>query len=234
MYRTGDAARHLRDGRIEFLYRLDNQVKVRGFRVEPSEVEAVLGELPGIRHAVVAVRADPDRGKSLAAYVVAEDGGTEDGVRAALRQRLPEYMVPSELTVIDKLPLTANGKVDRRALLRAAPQPSRVHIAPRTRLEQTVGEVWAEVLGLERVGVEDDFFELGGHSLLATQVVARLRRNLDLDLELRWLFEHRTVAALAEAIEAAGADLRAPAEPAITPVARELVSLPDPVPAEEM
>jgi acyl carrier protein len=136
-------------------------------------------------------------------------------------------MLVAELNLVDELPLTANGKVDRNALLRLAPQqPESKHVPPRTDLERTIADTCAAVLGIERIGVEDDFFERGGHSLLATQVIARLRGELEIDLQLRWLFEARTVAALAARIEDAGDELSLPAEQAILPVARELVALP--------
>jgi amino acid adenylation domain-containing protein len=203
LYRTGDRVRWLPDGTLEFLGRADQQVKVRGFRIEPGEIEAALESHPRVREAVVVAREDIPGERRLVAYVVpgGELAGAE--LRASLRERLPEYMVPGAYVVLDRLPLNANGKVDRGAL--PAPEAwgeEAPYEAPRTAVEEIVAGIWAEVLGRDRVGVRDDFFELGGHSLLATRVVSRLRRALGTEVPLRALFEASSLEALAGRVEA--------------------------------
>jgi len=207
LYKTGDRARYLPDGNIEFLGRMDNQVKLRGYRIELGEIEAVLGQHPAIREAVVTVREDNPGHKQLVGYVVdrmlSELKVSE--LRGYLKEKLPEYMVPSAFVFLDKLPLTANGKVDRRAL--PAPTQSRPELdetfsVPRTPTEDLLANIWAVVLKLEKVGIHDNFFDLGGHSLLATQVMSRLTKAFQIELPLRSLFESPTVAGLAERIEA--------------------------------
>ncbi|WP_285736853.1 amino acid adenylation domain-containing protein [Kitasatospora phosalacinea] len=202
-YRTGDLVRYRADGALEFLGRIDDQLKVRGYRIEPGEVEAALLGCPGVAHAAVAAH-----GEVLTAYTVPRPGGpppAPDALRAALAAVLPPHAVPHAFVVLDALPLTPNGKLDRRALPAPSPGggPSAAHVPPRTEAEELVAEVWQEVLGVDRVGAHDDFFDLGGHSLLATRVIARLRAAVDLAVPLRTLFTHRTVAAFAEAVEAA-------------------------------
>ncbi|MET0397710.1 MAG: amino acid adenylation domain-containing protein [Longimicrobiaceae bacterium] len=201
MYRTGDRARWLSSGELEFLGRIDRQVKLRGFRIEPGEVEAVLRAHPEVHDAVVLLRDDAPGGRRLVAY--AAGGPDEAELRAWLRERLPEYMVPAAFVAVDAIPLTPNGKVDRRAL--PAPEPSRPaaeRAAPRTPLEAEVAAIWTEVLGGEPVGVGDNFFELGGHSLRATQVVSRARGAFGVELSVRDLFDAPTVADFAARIEA--------------------------------
>jgi amino acid adenylation domain-containing protein len=201
MYRTGDLARYLTDGNIEYLGRIDHQVKIRGYRVEPGETEAVLAKHPAIREAaVVACREEPG-GMHLVGYVVPEEGAKAiaDDLRGFLREKLPEYMVPSAFVVLDTLPLNPNGKLDRRAL--PAPEGGKLslqkeYVAPRSAAEEVVSRVLAEVLGVERVGMQDDFFKLGGHSLLATQVISRLREAFRVELPLHSLFEASTVEGL--------------------------------------
>ncbi|HEV7518415.1 MAG TPA: amino acid adenylation domain-containing protein, partial [Thermoanaerobaculia bacterium] len=207
MYRSGDLARRLPDGAIEYLGRTDHQVKIRGLRIELGEIEAVLGQHPGVREAVVLVREDRPGDKRLVGYVTptAEPGPTPEQLRSFLAERLPGYMVPAAWVLLAELPLTANGKVDRRAL--PAPQGSGSkeadYLAPRGPVEEVLAAIWEEVLRRERVGVEDDFFALGGHSLLATKVTSRVRRTLGVELPLRVLFESPTIAALALEIERA-------------------------------
>ena len=207
LYRTGDRARWKRDGNLEYLGRLDEQVKIRGFRIELGEIEAVLKEHGGVRQAVVVVREDEPGEKRLVAYVVAEEGEQEEvgGVelRRHLQERLPEYMVPAAYVVLDALPLTANGKLDRRGLPKPELKGSEGdgYVAPRTATEEILCGIWAEVLRVERVGVEDNFFEMGGHSLLATQVVSRVREVFEIELALQSLFEEPTVRGLARAVE---------------------------------
>jgi acyl carrier protein len=205
LYKTGDLARFLGDGEIEFVGRVDQQVKVRGFRIELGEVETVLGQHPGVREAVVVARADAPGGKRLIAYVVGreESPPTASEMRDYLKRTVPEYMVPSAFVVLDALPLTATGKVDRNALPepeQARPELDHAYIAPRTAVEAVLCGVFSEVLQVEPVGVRDSFFELGGHSLLATQVASRVRVAFQVELPLRRLFEAPTVERLAEAI----------------------------------
>ncbi|MGW0771988.1 amino acid adenylation domain-containing protein, partial [Streptomyces sp. NPDC002676] len=207
MYRTGDVVRWRADGNLEFVRRADEQVQVRGFRVEPGEIEAVLGEHPGVSAGVVVLREDQPGDKRLIAYAVADNGTALDGeaLRGYLSVRLPQYMVPAAVVLLPELPLTAHGKLDHRAL--PAPRyhgaPSR---EPRNGQEEVLCGIFAEVLGVERVGIDDSFFDLGGHSLLATRVVSRVRTVLDVELPLRAVFETTTVAQLAERLtKAAGA-----------------------------
>jgi aspartate racemase len=226
LYRTGDLVRYLADGRIEFNGRADDQVKLRGFRVEPGEIEAVLVEHEAVKEAVVVARADEGGDKRLVAYVVSRDGGEVEAseLRVFLRRRLPEYLIPAAFVVLGELPLTPNGKVDRRAL----PEPERAqarqpgeYVAPATPVEQALAAMWAELLGVERVGVHDDFFELGGHSLLAAQLSTRLRAAFGVALPLRRLFEAPTVARLAKLIEEAERGQQQRRPPSLTPVPRQ-------------
>jgi amino acid adenylation domain-containing protein/non-ribosomal peptide synthase protein (TIGR01720 family) len=205
MYRSGDLTRWTPRGQLEFLGRADEQVKVRGFRIEPGEIEAVLVTHPDISKAVVSAREDHPETKRLIAYLLPADADTIPS-SAQLRQHvgrtLPDYMVPSVFVVLDSLPLSPSGKVDRRAL----PAPDRVvepeveYVAPRTVTEQTLADIWAEVLGVERVGVEDNFFEVGGDSILSVQVMSRVRVAFGVELSPRVLFVGPTVAGLAAAV----------------------------------
>jgi acyl-coenzyme A synthetase/AMP-(fatty) acid ligase/acyl carrier protein len=200
LYRTGDRVRRLRDGAIEFLGRLDDQVKIRGHRIEPGEVEGVLLRQPGVRQAAVMARAADEGAPRLVAYLVAAGAATDDALRAALEQVLPEHMIPSAFVRLDALPFTASGKVDRRALPEPeAAQSGTAFVAPRDALEEEIAGIWSELLKVDKVGVEDDFFALGGHSLLATQVIMAIRRRYG-DIPLRALLAAPTVAALADAI----------------------------------
>jgi amino acid adenylation domain-containing protein len=203
MYRTGDRARWRADARLECLGRTDQQVKVRGFRIEPGEVEAALEQVEGVSRAVVVARPDAG-GAYLAAYVVPAAGApAPDGAAlgAALRRTLPEYMVPARWAVLDTLPLTPSGKVDRKALPAPATTSEWVYVAPRTPVEETIATVWAQVLGVERVGVHEGFFALGGHSLLAMRAMSRLAAATGVELAVRDLFVHPTVAELAPRLE---------------------------------
>ncbi|WP_406217955.1 amino acid adenylation domain-containing protein [Streptomyces canus] len=203
LYRSGDLARRLPDGSLEFLGRIDDQVKIRGFRIELGEIETALATHPHIRDAVVLVREDTPGDKRLVAWVtpVGDTAPEPGGLRSHLAARLPEYMVPAAFVILDALPLTTNGKLDKRAL----PAPGQdalggaAFVAPRTVAEERVAEVWAQVLGLDRVGVDDGFFELGGHSIRAVTLVGRLRA-IGYDLAVRDVFEHRTVARIAELV----------------------------------
>ncbi|HEY6802577.1 MAG TPA: amino acid adenylation domain-containing protein [Pyrinomonadaceae bacterium] len=206
LYRTGDRARFLSDGNIEFLGRLDQQVKIRGFRIELEEIESVLSAHEGIRECVVVVHQDTDNNEQqLVAYLVGEIGLDTEAVRSYLQQRLPGYMVPGVLITLPELPLTANGKLDRRAL----PAPGKILQAQitqtyepaQTPTEEVVAGIWGQVLRLERVGRAENFFAVGGHSLLAAQVVARLREVFAVELSLRTIFERPTVRELAASID---------------------------------
>jgi acyl-coenzyme A synthetase/AMP-(fatty) acid ligase len=205
LYRTGDLGRRLADGEIEFLGRVDHQVKVRGLRIEPGEVEAALAGHPGVAEAAVVAR-DLGGETHLVAYYAGRPGSAPSGpeVRRFLRERVPDYMVPTMTVELDALPRNRNGKLDRAAL----PEPAadgggetRAYLAPRTPVEGIVADIWSEVLGIEPVGRGDDFFALGGHSLLATQALSRMRDAFEVELELRQLFEAPTVAAAAEIVE---------------------------------
>ena len=184
MYRSGDRVRRHPDGTLDFLGRLDQQVKIRGFRIEPSEIESHLQDHPSVRAAAVAPRGD-----RLIAYVVlSSPGAIADSLRTHLQARLPGYMVPARFEILEALPVTANGKIDERALPSPPDDDSR-HVAPRTPAEDTIAGIWAGLLGRERVGVYDDFFELGGHSLLATQLVSRIRSTLGVELSVGAVFD---------------------------------------------
>ena len=205
LYKTGDLARYLPEGNVEFLGRIDHQVKLRGYRIELGEVETVLGQHPMVQSSVVAMREDVAGDKRLVAYVVGQQGESFDAaeIRNYLKQKLPEYMIPSAFVLLDELPLTPNGKVDRDAL--PAPDQDRLQLgnvyqAPRTPMEETLATIWSELLKVEKVGIQDNFFDLGGHSLLATQVISRVRSCLSVELSLRTLFESPTIEQLAAAI----------------------------------
>jgi amino acid adenylation domain-containing protein len=202
LYRSGDLVRFRQGGVLDFLGRVDAQVKVRGFRIEPGEIESALGAHPQVRAAAVAV--DEDR---LAAWVVSEgEPPTVTELRRFLADRLPEHMIPAVFVTLEALPLTPSGKVDRRALPKPEgdrPRLEKEYVPPASEVEDALVAIWAEALGVERVGVLDNFFELGGHSLLATQVVARIRENLQVDLPLIALFQLPTVEQLAVAVEEA-------------------------------
>ncbi|HKR13278.1 MAG TPA: amino acid adenylation domain-containing protein, partial [Pyrinomonadaceae bacterium] len=204
LYRTGDLARYLADGNIEFIGRADEQVKVRGYRIELGEIETELTGAAGVRQAAVVVRDYGGGDKRLVAYIVGDMA--VEKLQTALRSTLPDYMIPSAFVVLDELPLTPNGKVDRRAL----PAPEEVlaptdsaHVAPRTPVEELLAGIWADVLKVERVGVDDNFFELGGHSLLVTRLVSRAQAQFGAELPLKLFFESATLAAQAAALEAA-------------------------------
>ncbi|WP_166212928.1 non-ribosomal peptide synthetase, partial [Cognatiluteimonas telluris] len=221
MYRTGDIGRWRPDGSIEYLGRNDEQVKIRGFRIELGEIQEQLQRLPGVRAAAVLAREDMPGGKRLVAYVVPRDDAapTASELRELLAIRLPEYMLPSAFVRLEALPLTANGKLDRAAL----PAPGEASVAKREyeapigEIEHALASIWQELLGLERVGRNDHFFELGGHSLMAVQVVARVNQRLRIDLPLRELFAHPTLAFLS----AAAAKCGAVQQPALVRVDRE-------------
>ena len=206
LYKTGDRVRYLPGGEIEFLGRIDEQVKIRGYRIELGEIEATLGQHAGVQQAVVLAREDTPGEKRLVAYIVATPGSSlwANDLRAFLLQKLPEYMVPAIFVPLESLPLTANGKLDRKAL--PAPDQTRHEldetiVSPRTPFEATLASIWSEVLKLDKVGIHDNFFNLGGHSLLAIQVITRIRNRFSLDLPVRALFEAPTIAQLASRLE---------------------------------
>ncbi|HEX2272090.1 MAG TPA: amino acid adenylation domain-containing protein [Pyrinomonadaceae bacterium] len=223
LYRTGDLARYRADGEIEFLGRKDNQVKVRGFRVELGEIEAVLSAHPAVREAVVSVSTAENH---LVAYWVGaqEEEIPVSDLRSYLQERLPQYMVPSGFVRLGGLPLTPSGKVDRKALSVLSPNlpaEERRQVAARTPLEKSLVQLWSDVLGIERIGVTENFFELGGHSLLATQVVSRVRKEFGIDVPVRILFESPTIAGLALQIETLMRPGELAAEEVIKPRVRE-------------
>ena len=233
MYRTGDLARYRPDGNIEFLGRLDDQVKIRGFRIEPGEIEAVLGDHPAVRQAVVQAREDTPGDKRLIAYVVPVDPafGDTEPLSALLRERLPHFMRPAAFVVLDALPLTANGKIDRKALPAPDGRAYAGHYeAPVGEIETTLAEIWAAVLQLDKVGRHDSFFELGGHSLLAVSVLERMRRA-GLHVDIRSFFTTPTVAALALEVSNESGEVEVPANrippgcESITPDMLTLVAL---------
>ena len=208
LYRTGDLVRYQVDGNIEFLQRMDQQVKVRGFRVELGEIESLLNQYWAIVESVVVAGKDASGDTRLIAYIVPEEGvePRSSEMWTFLQEKLPSYMLPSVFVTIKELPLTPNGKVDRRAL----PLPEEIgdevsanFIAPRTVMEEAVAEIWRQTLGITQVGVESNFFDLGGHSLLATRVMSQIRERCGIELPLRVLFESPTIAALARKLEEA-------------------------------
>jgi amino acid adenylation domain-containing protein len=203
MYRTGDRGRRQPDGRLEYLGRVDRQIKLRGFRIEPAEVERALLAYPAIRQAVVTVRSDAGS-RQLTGYVVAGDHIDTDLVRRFLGERLPQYLVPAVIVPVDSLPLTANGKIDVARL--PAPGTARPRLSiefrpPVTKIERVLAEIWTEVLGVDRLGIDDDFFDLGGHSLGAIQVMSRVNEAFATCLELYELFAKRTLRRLAARVE---------------------------------
>jgi acyl carrier protein len=206
LYKTGDLCRYRADGRIEFLGRLDHQVKINGFRVETGEVEAALAAHQSVRQTVVATRSDERHEARLVAYVTPMDAAappTSTELRDFLKKTLPDYMTPSAFVIMEGLPLTPNGKIDRQAL----PAPEFFHagvaqdrVAPQTEVEEVLAGIWEEALGVGPVGVRDNFFDLGGHSLLATKVIARVRRAFDVELPLGALFTTPTVEGMGKAM----------------------------------
>jgi acyl-coenzyme A synthetase/AMP-(fatty) acid ligase/acyl carrier protein len=206
LYRTGDLVRQRRDGTIEFLGRKDGQIKIRGFRVEIGEIESLLASHPAVHEAAVVVGDDAQGNRMLVAYVAL---GPDPTVETQLfddwlRQHLPGYMVPSTVVALDRLPLTANGKIDRRLLASTpleASAPQDEYVAPRSPDEHALAKIWAALLGQEQISVHSNFFELGGHSLLATQLASRIEREIGVSVPLQLIFENATLAAMAEAVE---------------------------------
>ncbi len=226
LYATGDLARYQANGAIEYLGRMDHQVKVRGYRIELGEVEAALCRHESVREAVVVALADEGGGKRLVAYVVSEDeppAGRQVELRQHLHELLPEYMVPSAFVWLDRVPLTPSGKIDRRAL--PAPESSaasaHVFVPPRTTIEEVIAGIWMEVLKVGQVSIHDHFFEIGGHSLLATQVISRLRAIFQIEIPVRRLFEHPRLAELAATVETSLRTSEGMLAPPIVRVTRE-------------
>jgi amino acid adenylation domain-containing protein len=235
LYRTGDMGRYLPGGDIVFIGRADQQIKLRGFRIEPAEIETVLVGHEAVLDSLVILREDISGDKRLVAYLIAEDGARPAAgqLHEFLKSHLPGHMIPSAFVWLESYPLLPNGKVDRRAL--PAPERSRADgdenfVAPRTDVERQLADVWSEMLKVERVGVNDNFFELGGHSLLATQVVWKIRETFEADVPLRILFERSTIAELAELVERAQSVKDETRAPVIRRKSREQyrVSLPSP------
>jgi acyl carrier protein len=208
LYKTGDLVRYLADGNLEFLGRTDDQVKIRGFRIELGEIEAALRQHPAAGEVAVTVLEDAPGDKRLVAYVVPAPGVAQTKfplaeLRGFLKQKLPPYMVPSAFVVLESMPVTPNGKIDRRSLPAPDTQKADLEVlqaAPTNPVEEVIAGIFAEVLGREQVGAGDNFFELGGHSLIASQVVSRLRDNFGIELPLRSLFETPTARGLAAAL----------------------------------
>jgi amino acid adenylation domain-containing protein len=202
LYKTGDLGRYLPDGVVEFAGRSDRQVKIRGFRIDPAEIEAALASHPSVARVVVHLREDVPERKQLVAYLVrrGEKAPASFELRAFVGSKLPDYMVPSAFVFLESLPLTPNGKIDIGALPAPdwdAAEPTAAFVAPRTPVEKVIANIWAEVLNLDKIGIDDNFFELGGHSLLATLVISRVSKAFQVEISLRALFEHPTVADLA-------------------------------------
>jgi surfactin family lipopeptide synthetase A len=225
LYKTGDLARYLRDGEIDYLGRIDHQVKIRGFRIELGEIESVLEQHPAIDKSVVIAREEKSGDKRVVAYIVErrEQRAAVSELRSYLRERLPEYMIPSMLVKLESIPLTSTGKVDRRAL----PEPAQMReeqweemVTPGSPLEEVIAAIWGEVLGIERIDINENFFELGGHSLLAAQIVSRMRQALELEIPLRWIFERPTIREIAGVVEAEMRGDGGKEAPALRPVPR--------------
>jgi len=225
LYRTGDRARYLANGEIEFLGRVDNQIKLRGYRIELGEIEKVLTSHPQVNGCAVVAHDDQEGRRTLVAYVASHaNASTLDAeLRPLLKARVPDYMIPSVFVFVEVLPITPNGKIDRDALAALAPQfeAPEPYVAPRNATEELLVKLWSDVLAIERVGVNDNFFTLGGHSLIATQLIWKIHESFDIDLPVRSLFEHSTVAALSELIESEQMNTSRMTARAIVPVARD-------------
>jgi len=226
LYRSGDLARNLPDGDLEYLGRLDHQVKIRGFRIELGEIESVLLQHPAVQQAVALAQEDERGEKRLLAYFVAarEQTLSAEALREHLRAQLPDYMLPAALIALAKIPLTANGKLDRSAL----PTPEQIQpaapVPPSTATEEVVAAIWSELLHRASISTTDNFFELGGHSLMATQVISRIRQHFRVELAMRVIFESPTIQGVSEAVDSArqlGADKAEDEDSAIVPLSRD-------------
>lgn len=226
LYRTGDLVCCREDGRLEYLGRVDHQIKLRGFRIEPEEIEALLREEEEVEDAVVILKEDTPGEKRLVGYVVLGRGRmiTMSELRERLKQKVPDYMVPANLIVLEYLPLTENGKLDRNALPASdgiRPDLDNEYVEPQTDLERALVRIWTEILGVEHIGIEDDFFALGGHSLLATQLLAHIQDVLQVEISLRALFEDATISGIIRAMESAEDQAFEDDDPPLIPLARE-------------
>jgi amino acid adenylation domain-containing protein len=226
LYKSGDLARHLPDGNVDYLGRIDQQIKLRGFRIELGEIEGALGQHPLVRECVVLAREDEPGEKRIAAYLTtrAPQAPSTGELRAYLKERLPEYMIPSYFVMLEELPLSPNGKLDRKRLPApggARPELREKYEAPRNERERTLSGIWSEVLGVDQVGIHDDFFELGGHSLIATRVLSRMNQTFKAELPLRCMFDSPTVAGLAALLEQTPQEAPAAAPPSIATVSRD-------------
>jgi amino acid adenylation domain-containing protein/non-ribosomal peptide synthase protein (TIGR01720 family) len=202
VYRTGDMARWLPDGNIEFVGRVDEQVKIRGYRVELGEIERVLEEAPGVRQGVIVAKEDSEGVRRLIGYIVPGSNYNKEAVAQYLKEKLPEYMVPGSLVVLETIPLNTSGKVDRKRLLELeAEQPQQAYAAPRNETEHTLVMIWQDLLEIEQPGIYDNFFELGGHSLLAIQLIASMRKALNKEVTIKEVFDYATIAALAQHLD---------------------------------
>jgi acyl carrier protein len=232
LYRTGDMARYLPDGNIEFLGRIDHQVKIRGYRVELGEIEEVLNQHPAVWEAVVLTTEAAPGDQRLVAYVVPgqEAAPTPGELRCFLRERLPEHMLPSATLFLDALALTPSGKIDRSSLPAqewARTEAAQTYAPPRTPFETALAGIWAQVLGVERVGIDDNFFDLGGHSLLAVKVISRMLDTLQVELPVRAIFDAPTVADMAAFITTQHTKAAAEEEEQLDRMVAELEQLPD-------
>ncbi|QHG18506.1 non-ribosomal peptide synthetase [Nostoc sp. ATCC 53789] len=224
LYKTGDLARFLPDGNIEFLGRIDHQVKIRGFRIELGEIEALLSQHPDVQQAVVISREDIPGDQRLVAYIVPNQIDVSvTTLKRFLQEKLPNYMVPAVFVILDSLPLTPNGKVDRQNLPagdRSRPDLEETFIAPRNSTEATLFSIWAELLGLEQIGIDDNFFNLGGHSLIAAQMLSRIREGFQVELFFHHIFANPTIAGLAGLIEQHSQLKQQLQRPAMQPISR--------------
>ena len=198
MYRTGDVGRWLADGNIEYLGRLDDQVKIRGYRIELGEIENAIEQSGLAEQSVVIARSDKEGNKRLVGYVVAAERFDKHGIITYLQSRLPEYMVPALWVELESMPLTPNGKVDKKALpdADASELTGKEYVAPRTELEAKLAAIWQKVLQVESVGIYSDFFEIGGHSLLAMRLISAIRKEMEVELAIRDVFVYPTIARL--------------------------------------
>ena len=213
IYKSGDLVKYLPDGNLAFIERIDNQVKIRGFRIELGEIESAISQFVGIKENVVVARTDQQGEKALVAYCVNDKSTVlnETELRQFLKEKLPDYMIPSSIIVMDKLPLTANNKIDRKAL----PEPtnltssfSKEYVAPKTDNEKKLAAIWSSILKIDKIGVLDDFFELGGHSLLATQLITRIKNEFNVKIPFRNIFDFTTISGLLKYIDEQPATLQ--------------------------
>ena len=215
MYRTGDLARWLPGGNIEFLGRIDHQVKIRGFRIELGEIESQILKLGAVKEAVVLAKEDALGDKYLCAYTVSGEEISTSELRKHLSVELPDYMIPSYFVQLESMPLTLNGKLDRKALPEPEGEAGAEYVAPRNSTEEILVQIWSEILGRERVGIYDNFFELGGHSLKATVMISRVHKELSVELPLKELFKVPTILGISEYLLSAKESMYAGIEPVV-------------------